>query len=160
MRVKNENCEFLQNLCTLEIFLQLCQLKLLGCSPCFPLRQRKFTVQKPRNTIQKSGRFKKQAKHLYQQLPQQRYLCSERVFDMQSNALGFHYSPSTECYVINIFQRKNYLWTHLNLTGHSTLHLLVLVTLVLFLFLFLFCFCCCVFISLYLIVLCCLRLVV
>ena len=75
----------------------------------FPLKQRKFTAQKPRNTVQKSGRFKKQAKDLYQQLPQQQHLGSERVFPIQSNDVGFYYRPSTKCHVINICRWKNYL---------------------------------------------------
>ena len=89
IRVKNENCEFLRKLCT--DFLVPLPVETPWILTLLPQKQRKFTVQKPRNTIQKSGRFKKQAKHFYQQLPQQRHLGSERFFQKQSKAVGLSF---------------------------------------------------------------------
>ena len=48
-RIKNENCEFFQNLCT--DFLVALAVETPWMFTLFPLKERKFMVQKPRNTI-------------------------------------------------------------------------------------------------------------
>ena len=55
IHIKNENCKFLQNQCT--DFLVALPLETPYMFSLFALKQRKFTVQKPRDTVQKSGRF-------------------------------------------------------------------------------------------------------
>ena len=47
--VRNENCEFLQNLYT--DFLVALSLETPWVFTLFPLKQRKLTEQKPRNTV-------------------------------------------------------------------------------------------------------------
>ena len=90
-----------------QIFFQLCQLKLLGCLLCFP----KNKENSPRRNLEATSRSlvgsKKQAYPFYQQLPQQRHFGPERFFQKQSKALALYFS--TFYRVINICQGKNYL---------------------------------------------------
>ena len=83
----NKNCEFIQTLCTDFLVQQF-------VSWMFPLTQRKFTMQKPRNTVQKSGRVKNKpsisiiscqlAPTFNMQVPKESSI-------LQSNAVSFYY---------------------------------------------------------------------
>ena len=103
IRVKNKNCEFLQNLST--DFLVACQLKILRCLLCLHINKE----NSPCRNLETPSRSQLGSKNKPSISISSCHGTNIWV-PMKSNAVGFYYWPSTECYVISICQPKKNIY--------------------------------------------------